>query len=288
MKIFNIKKIILFIAIQLAIFFPLASSAVTSCTLSSGAITDTSACSTVPAIQQVTFYKASLCNAAPGTPTSATPIDLSSCTTVFESPTGATVNIEQGSVSLLTNGTFTKPPAGTYNYVYIEISPIMNVQISKTFTHTIYDTNNNTNGNTCWSLTSTSWSARSTTPLSTKCGSGADGTLGLTTNKVNSLAGPGITYSQAFTTSQGKTLQAYMLTSSNKLASTAATDSFGDVSKLVGYIPQTVTISDSTSELLVNYNNYQGASLDLYTGGGGHYILERYSSGPFDIYVTAQ
>ena len=307
MKFLNIKKLFLTAFNFAILIFSFNSFADMNCSYSGGAITNTPSstvnsmdCVTKPDIERVVFYKAYLCTSKPGDPTTSVAIDLSSCgDPVFQSTSGAEVDIQTGLTSLLTNGEFKKPASGIYRYVYIEISPTMKVQATKTFSSTRKNTNGSSAGVVCWTITSSNYSGRTTDNNSTKCGAAADGSLGLSTDIVNTLDGSDpanrIIYSKDFTTSQGKTLSTFLLNSSNKIASgSSATDnggtgSLGTISKIVGYAPQDVVISDSTSQIIVNYNNYQGTSVGQYWNGSNSDIrVNNFSSGPFDIYITAQ
>ena len=80
-----------------------------------------------PDTQQVIFYKIAACKSALALPTIATPLNLTSCTTVFESTTGAAVDVSVGITNPLV-GTFTFPPVGTYTFLYLELDPTFTYQ----------------------------------------------------------------------------------------------------------------------------------------------------------------
>lgn len=278
MKIINIAKLILFV---LTFTMSLLAHAISPCTGSP--ISSTSECSSSPDIQQVTFYKAAVCTSAPSIPTTTTPIGLSSCTTVFQSTTGGTVSIQKGVITTLSSGEFTLPPPGSYSYVYLEISPTMNIQATKTFSRTMTSRGNSTTGLVCWSITSSRYGLDSLSTGSS-CGAAADGTLGFNTMQINTLDGTGglIVTSQTFPTSTGATLQAYLLTSDGKIA-TASSGSLGTVSKIGGFLPQNITITNNTSQMIINYNNTAGTALTINSD-----TLGQFSAGPFDIFGEFQ
>jgi hypothetical protein len=311
MKLLNFKKIILTFSALIVLIFSFNSYA-TDCEYSGSAISDgtnkdgykqkptstnrSTDCFTTPDLQRVIIYKVYLCTDKPGDPTSSSPINLSSCgDPVFESANGAEVDIEKGSVRLLTNGEFKKPANGKYRYVYLEISPTMKVKVTKTF-QSIRKGSDGSSGLVCWSINSSNYDARSRDNNSTKCGAAADGSLGLSTNITNTLDGidPAnrIIYQKNFITSQKTTLSAFILNSSNQIASGASDSGYGDpgtIAKIVGYAPQDVEINDSTSQIIVNYNNYEGTNISQYWNGTDADIrVNNFSGGPFDLFITAQ
>ena len=286
------KKIIFILLSVLSLTLSFNVLAVDTCTKLNGVITNTTECSTKPDTQIVTFYKAYLCKEKPEDPTTSTPINLSSCgQPVFQSSGGAEVQIQQGVINKLTNGDFIKPPNGSYRYIYVEISTTMSVATVQTFSTTRYNTDKSSSGSKCWTLNAINYSARASTTKSTECGTTAPQSIGYNIFYINTLDGSDNTnkfiYRKNFTTSQNKILSAFMLQSDNKLASGASNDQLGTVSKLVGYIPQDIEINDSISELIVNYNNYQGTSVALYNDGSRD-VVDSFSGGSFDLYITAQ
>jgi len=89
-----------------------------------GVITNTSignGCDTKPDIYEVVIYKLYLCKSAPTEPNTLNTVDLTSCSQFFNSAGGATTSVTQGSEIEL-DGTYTRPPNGTYThgYAYME------------------------------------------------------------------------------------------------------------------------------------------------------------------------
>jgi len=82
-------------------------------------------CQDQPLVQNVKFYKAALCSSRPGAPTLATPIDLSSCKTIWSNPAGEILNVQKGVATGFTSGTFAEQSTlvGTYTFFYMELDP---------------------------------------------------------------------------------------------------------------------------------------------------------------------
>jgi len=78
-------------------------------------------CDTKPDIYEVVIYKLYLCKSAPTEPNTLNTVDLTSCSQFFNSAGGATTSVTQGSEIEL-DGTYTRPPNGTYThgYAYME------------------------------------------------------------------------------------------------------------------------------------------------------------------------
>jgi len=167
----------------------------------------------------------------------------------------------------------------------------MSVSTVQSFSTTRYNTNKTSSGSKCWTLDANNFSVRSSTANATQCGSTAPQAIGYSVNYVNSLDGTDNTnrfvYKKDFTTSQGKTLSAFLLQSDNKLASGANFDQFGSISKIGGYMPQNIEINDAVSEMIVNYNNYQGTSVAQYQDASLN-VVDNFSGGPFDLYITVR
>lgn len=85
-------------------------------------------CFTAPTDQRVFFYKIAFCKAttlaipANAVTPNVTNVDRSTCTILWQNPTGAEVKVTAGSMNTFP-GTISMPPVGTYNSVYIELDP---------------------------------------------------------------------------------------------------------------------------------------------------------------------
>ena len=74
-------------------------------------------CDTTPALYEIVIYKLYLCTSIPTEPTTSSAVDLTPCSQVFNSDSGATASVSQGSEIVL-DGTYTRPPIGTYTHGY--------------------------------------------------------------------------------------------------------------------------------------------------------------------------
>ena len=74
-------------------------------------------CDTKPTLYEVVIYKLYLCTSIPTEPTTSSTVDLTPCSQVFNSDSGATASVSQGSEIVL-DGTYTRPPIATYTHGY--------------------------------------------------------------------------------------------------------------------------------------------------------------------------
>tara|TARA_A100001011_G_scaffold337149_1_gene367141 strand:- start:236 stop:1099 length:864 start_codon:yes stop_codon:yes gene_type:complete len=97
-----------------------------ACTISSGVVKKASTgaddaiddgCDTTPSLYEVVIYKLYLCKSSPTEATTTSTVDLTPCSQVFNSESGATASVTQGQEIVL-DGTYTKPPTGTYTHGY--------------------------------------------------------------------------------------------------------------------------------------------------------------------------
>lgn len=259
---------------------------------SSSPITETATCFTQPDIQQVVFYKIALCPTAPSAPTSTQPINLSSCSTIFSSSGGSTLNIQKN-VTLDLVGSVSKPRDGTYNYLYIEIDPTMKVQKTAYFNTSRNNTNASSSGTKCWSLrVNTYANSGGVNPVATTCGAnGATETgLGPTSIINNSLDGSlGYVSSRTFSalSPAPSSITAYLVDNSDKLVSTSpGVNNLGTISKIaaVTQISNPITISKDQSLLFqginLGFNNSYGTAVSM---GGGAVAV--FSGGPLSAYI---
>jgi hypothetical protein len=295
MKISNFKIITLIILNAFFFIFPIVTRANPvdqyACLLNdSGEITDTKECYARPDHLEVKFYRGYLCKTEPVAPNPTTPINLSSCELFFENTLGVTVDVQQNQNSpTLSNypNDIPLPTRGTYQYVYMEIDPSVRVQAQAHFSRTMI-ASDGSRGNWCWTLTGQRFGVSDFVNPFASCADQKNNSLSTyTTSITNSLDGRDSTIinNLSFLTSKGDSLQAYLLTSDNKLA-TAARDSLGNIAKIGGYLPQTIQITDTTLGLIINYNVQQGTSVAIPTMRPNE--LNHFSNGPFDIFITPE
>lgn len=284
------KLIYIFVLIIFSLIKPQLSYAAgdTPCTIVNGEITDnpslgnTADCATQPTIQRVIFSKVALCKASSiSFPTPSTPIDTSSCTTVWEDPAGESIDIQLGSdISISGSDGITIPDPGVYPIVYLEMKPYFGISASKKFAQAMGDTSGHspsTGGKFCRSLELTVFSFSSTTPASTLC-TITEGSPGITTYYFNALSDNGLSGKGTVTEDN---LQAALITSARTLISAPSASVRGDEEKLVAWFTQNTVVNSDTSGFSVGFGNARGASIEL-----TNLRVESFTAGPFDITLT--
>lgn len=285
-----LKFLLLGTFLTMSVFLCESSNAFTTCATTGSSttnrISETSDCYTQPDVQQITFYKIAFCKSQPTAPTTSTAVDTSSCSTVFQNTGGSTINIQKGSTVNLT-GSFTRPPNGTYSYVYVEISPTMKTKKTAYFVGNRTGTDGGV-GTKCWSLLGNTYGYNTVNPVVTSCAADGATTTGLdlTTIYNNTLNGAsGYVNTATFPTTYGGNLTAYLVDSANKLVATTARDSMGTISKIIGVLPETINLThqERVSLIEMKYANATGTSVSM---GGG--TVAQFSGGPFDIYFAVK
>lgn len=95
-------------------------------------------CMTEATSYQITIYKVYLCTSAPTVPTVVSPINISSCSVIFENSSGSTITVStNGSTSL--SGSITKPPAGNYTHAYVNLDNVLGITGKVSFSDQQYD-----------------------------------------------------------------------------------------------------------------------------------------------------
>ena len=121
----NIKY--LFLVLSLIFVFEIVNSnQAKACTVNSGVVAKASGdgadfiddgCDEAPTLYEVVIYKLFLCTSAPTEATTSSTVVLTPCTQIFNNTSGATASVTQGAEIVL-DGTYTRPPAGTYTHGY--------------------------------------------------------------------------------------------------------------------------------------------------------------------------
>lgn len=207
-------------------------------------------CWTQPDVYETTIYEIALCNAAPTAPTSSLTLGTSSCSTIFSSASGATVQIT-GGVGTPPSGIFTRPPNDTYTHGYVIVDKDFNIESSITFTGAVTADGGGTNAN-CVTL-----NASTTAPPTANCGAVLTaGTLAVATNDFDGGAGFSPSTTATFTGASGGTvaMNAYLVDSSANLASAS-----GAVQRIVAVqtfaSPVIVTSSSTSFNMAINTSN---------------------------------
>jgi len=242
-----------------------------------------------PDIQTVTFFKVALCKdtlAAPAAITTVTPIDLTSCTTVWENAAGQSVNVSVGLTAPLT-GTASIPEPGSYKTLYIEISPTFIYRILARFaTNPMRRGGVNSNGDLCWTVANTAQFSMSATEAASALASvqcGAVPAAGTTTFTFNSFDSPGavVTITDNEQPS-GRTFRAALLKTNGTLIAAPANDTIVAGTKLAAWVANPIKITPDTADFAVEFSNSAGIGALL----GAADNLLGIEPGAFDIFIT--
>lgn len=282
-----------------ALLLPLAVSAqAPDCSKDgSGAVTSLSQCSLQPQAYRITVFRVALCTREPAAPTPSIPIDLSYCTTVFDSPSGKPVDLQKSSQNLLSAGEagIARPANGSYSHIYFELSPKQEIKAWAKFStpRQALGTNLGT-GLFCWTKNKNNQPANRfgysfLTPNGlVNCGNAVPEPYGTNITWTNSFAGQS---AAVFQTPQGQ-LKAYLMTDQRSLgegyeesATPAGASPMGNVTRIGGVVTYPMTVSFDTTGLDLAFNISQGASIEMPSSGpqdpkAGVYI-SAFPAGPF-------
>jgi hypothetical protein len=280
------KKSIALFSLIGSIGFAHNSFAQTACQTSNGAVTDTNQnCWAQPQSLKTTIFKIGLCTAQPTAPTSSTPIDLSSCQTVFLNSSGSEISIVKGVATTL-SGTITKPAVGSYTYAYAIVSPVFKQSTLLTFTPArtnLPSSGAPSSGTVCWSKQGDFYSYRSTRATDlVECGSVAPSSIGETSSKSN-VVGVDSQNNPLMSKDLGS-ITAHLVDSTYKTAVSSA-GSMGNISYVVGVMPASSpwVVSASTKNLDISFNVTSGTTVEINDIGTQ---IEAFGSGPFSPVIT--
>ena len=104
-------------------FFIAKKSEAAECTVTNGIYSKTQilasdGCETTPGIYEVVIFQLWLCTSEPTLPTESATVVLTNCSQIFENSAGATASVAAQNSSIELNGTYFKPPPGTYTHGY--------------------------------------------------------------------------------------------------------------------------------------------------------------------------
>jgi hypothetical protein len=240
-----------------------------------------------PDVQTVTFFKAALCKdtlAAPAAITTATPIDLTSCTTVWENAAGQSVNVSLGLTAPLT-GTASIPEPGSYKTLYIEISPTFIYRSLSRFATNMQ--RSNPAGAICWTVANTVQFSMSATQAvsalaSVRCGNNP-ATLGNTTFTFNDFDGAGAVTLTDILQPSGRTFRAALLKTNGTLIDLPVNDAIVAGTKLGAWVANPIKITPDTTDFVVEFSNSAGIGAVLAAADD----LRGIDPGAFDIFLTA-
>ena len=243
-------------------------------------------CWAQPDTQRVIFYKIAACKSALTQPTAATPLDLTSCTTLFENTAGAAVDVSVGITNPL-EGTFTFPPIGTYNFMYLEVDPTFTYRQAAEFNVGITTSGSvDPAGAICWS-NGTPATNFQTIRGNVSCGAALPaGMPASTTVVMNSFTEIAAVMSINDRTFPGGGVISAAFIKTNKTLATATAQAValaaGTRIAAWGLFPITVT-ANSNKNYVVSFTNTLGISAMLTSGTN----MNGLSVGAFDINITA-
>ena len=238
-----------------------------------------------PDTQRVIFYKMAACTSNLTQPTAATPLDLTSCTTIFENTAGAAVDVTVG-VTTPIEGTFTFPPIGTYNFMYLEMDPTFTYMQDAIFNVAITASGGGGAGRVCWSNGNTRRSF-STLRDNVSCGAAVPAGMPAATSVVmNSFSEIAAVMSFNDQTFPGGGVISAAFIKTDKTLATATLQSValaaGTRIAAWGRFPITVT-ANSNKNYVLSFTNTLGISAMLTNGTN----INGLSVGAFDINISA-
>ena len=285
----NIKYLFLIFSIIFA-FEIINSNQAEACTVNSGVVAKASGdgadfiddgCDTTPATYEVVIFKLYLCTSAPTEATTTSTVDLTPCSQVFNSDSGATASVTQGTEIVL-DGTYIRPPDGTYTHGYAYMDNTFGITWAGELSAAMTGMTGGT-GVFCGTVAGSGTHAQGSTHTnSSVCGSSAI-TAGKFVETLAQFGGSGSAFSsKAEVENINNTTAAivgYLVDSNEHRASTT-----GEVDKLEGLVTfaNPVVITPDTTSLSMTFN--VGEGMHLVNGGSNKLFI---GSGPFQAIMTA-
>ena len=287
----NIKY--LFLVISIFFIFELVNSnqAEAACSITSDVVKKATTgaddsinegCDSKPDLYEIVIYKLYLCTSIPTEPTTTSTVDLTPCSQVFNSDSGATASVSQGSEIVL-DGTYTRPPIGTYTHGYAFMDNTFGITWAGKLSAAMTGMTGGT-GVFCGTVagSGTHAKAASSHTNSSVCGSSAI-TAGKFVETLTHFAGVGDAFlSKAEVENINGTTAAingYLVDTNGHRASTT-----GEVDKLEGLVSfaNPVVVTADTTSLSMKFN--VGEGMHLVNGGSNKLFI---GSGPFQAIMTA-
>lgn len=269
----NLKYFIFLLTIGLSAVSPSLHAAELTCT--NGDVTALGTgdyCFIEPSYYGVTVYEMGLCTSAPTAPTTTSVLDTSNCVTVFQSTTGALIEVQDGVTSSLP-GPATRPPNGTYTHAYMRLNNTFLIEGTADFGAGHATITNR------YCVSNTHTTDNESTPQGT-CSATSGATPGRTTTELTDFDGASSTGLNSYT--QGN-LTAYILDSNNFLAESGTETSQAGAEALTGVMTfaTPVTLTDSTTSMNANMRVSQGMTVVVQ---GANNV--GFDSGPFVLELT--
>ena len=276
----------LFLILSTIFIFEMVNSnqAEAACTVTDGVVSESdidSGCDSQPALYEIVIYRLYLCTSSPIDPTTASTAVLTSCSQVFNSDSGATASVSQGSEIVL-DGTYTRPPNGTYTHGYAYMDNTFGITWAGELSASMTGMTGGT-GVFCGTVAGSGTHAKgSTHSNSSVCGASAI-TAGKFTETLAQFGAPGDAFdSKAEATDINDTtadIFGYLVDSNEHRAANT-----GEVEKLEGLVTfaDPVVVTADTTSITMDFNVGEGMHLN---NGGSNKL--QIGSGPFQAIMTA-
>jgi hypothetical protein len=239
-------------------------------------------CDSKPDLYEIVIYKLYLCTSIPTEPTTTSAVDLTPCSQVFNSDSGATASVTQGT-NIVLDGTYTRPPNGTYTHGYAYMDNTFGITWSGELSAAMTGMTGGT-GVFCGTVAGSGTHAQgSTHSNSSVCGSSA-----ITAGKfVETLAQFGAHTDSFLSKGTAENINGttadifgYLVDSNEHRAANT-----GEVEKLEGLVTfaDAVVVTADTTSITMDFNVGEGMHLSESGGSNLLYI----GSGPFQAIMTA-
>jgi len=240
-------------------------------------------CDTLPDNYEVKIFKLYLCTSAPTEATTSSKAVLTSCSQIFNSASGATASVTQGS-DIDLDGTYTRPPNGSYTHGYAYMDNTFGITWSGEIASSMAGSpsgGGGTSGVYCATVAgSGTHAAGSTHNNSSKCDTSAV-TAGKFVETLRQFGGSGEGFSSRATATNinGTTASIVgILVDSSEFRAGLT----GNVVKLEGIVTfaDPVVVTTETTSLSMSFNVGEGMHLN------GNTVLQ-IGGGPFQAIMTA-
>ena len=237
-------------------------------------------CDTKPDLYEIKIFKLYLCTSLPTEPTTSSTVDLTPCSQIFNSDSGATAIVTPG-VDVVLDGAYTRPPNGTYTHGYAYMDNTFGITWAGELSAQMTGMTGGT-GVFCGTVAGSGTHAKgSTHSNSSVCGASAI-TAGKFTETLAHFGSPTATFDPDAVAEDinGTTADifGYLVDSNEHLA-----ENTGEVDKLEGLVTfaDAVVITADTTSLSMTFNVGEGMHL---SEASSKLLI---GSGPFQAIMTA-
>jgi hypothetical protein len=239
-------------------------------------------CDTVPDLYEIVIYKLYLCTSAPTVPTTSSTVVLTPCSQIFNNDSGATASVSSGK-DIDIDGTFTRPPDGTYTHGYAYMDDTFGITWSGKISASMEGGTGGTSGVHCASVTGSGTHRKGSTHTNNSiCGSSPI-TAGKFVETLNQFGGAtdDFTATAEVENINGTTakINGYLVDTSEQLA--IDTDNVVKLEGLVTFANPVIITPDTTS-ISIRFNVDVG--MHVYRNSSSKFML---GGGPFQAIMTA-